>query len=62
MEFPPFKPEECSPEKNPKAIVVIEQADGNWKGQMQRFGKLVQIRAISPGVVIERLLTHNGKT
>ena len=62
MDFEPFKLQECSPEQNPKAIVIIEQPDGNWKGQMKRFGTLVQVRDISPGVVVERLLTHNGKT
>jgi hypothetical protein len=49
---------EFDPNKNPKAIVIIEQPDGNYKGYMQKFGKLVEVRDIGPQTVLERLLTH----
>lgn len=49
------------PNTNEKAISIIQQEDGNWKGWMQRFGKVVEVRDISPEVVLQRLLTHGGE-
>jgi hypothetical protein len=52
---------EFDPIKNNKAISIIQQEDGNWKGYMQKFGKLIEVRDISPEVVLQRLLVHDGK-
>lgn len=49
------------PHKNPKAIAIIQQADGNWTAEGQRFGKMVRIRGGAPHSVLEGLLTHDGK-
>jgi hypothetical protein len=48
---------EFDPNKNHQAISIIEQDDGNWKGWMWRWGKLVEVRDISPDAVLNRLLT-----
>ena len=48
---------EYDPEKNHKAISIIEQEDGNWKGWMWRWGKLVEVRDVSPSAVLVTLLT-----
>lgn len=48
------------PATNANAISLIKQPDGNWIGQTQRFGKLVDVREISPEVALQKLLTHNG--
>ena len=56
-------PEEVDfdPNKNPAAISLIKESDGNWKGRMQKFGKLVEIRQADPQIVLQLLLTHDGK-
>lgn len=41
-------------------IIIKKDEDGNWSGKMMRFGKLVQVRDISPEAVLSKLLTHNG--
>lgn len=46
------------PHINPKAVSLIQQPDGNWKGEMQRFGKVVEVRGIGPETVLQMLLTH----
>ena len=48
---------EYDPEKNHKAISIIEQEDGNWKGWMWRWGKLIEVRDVSPSAVLVTLLT-----
>jgi len=52
---------EFNPSVNPKAISIIEQEDGNWKGYAQKFGKLIEVREISPNDCLVKLLTHNGQ-
>lgn len=52
---------EFDPNKDPNAISIILQTDGNWKGYTQRFGKLVEVREISPTDCLLRLMTHDGK-
>lgn len=47
-----------NPSKNPKAISLIEQEDGNWKGEAFRYGKLVEVRAGDPNTVLTMLITH----
>lgn len=49
-----------NPETNENAISLIKQVDGNWKGYMQKHGKLIDVRDIAPDTVLGRLLTHNG--
>ncbi len=48
------------PYKNPDAISLIKQTDGNWKGWMNRFGKVVEVRDVGPEIVLKLLLTHDG--
>lgn len=53
-------PIEYSPHKNDKAISLIEQPDGNWVAEGQRFGKAVRIREGSPTAALQRLLVDDG--
>ena len=46
------------PSKNPQAISIIKQPDGNWKGWMQKNGKTIEVREVGPETVLQRLLTH----
>lgn len=55
------KANEFDPSTNPKAISIIEQPDGNWMGWTQRFGKLIEVREISPNDCLVKLLTHDGQ-
>lgn len=48
---------EFSPVKNDKAISIIQQEDGNWKGWMTKNGKLIQARQGDPNTVLNLLLT-----
>ncbi|MDE2015909.1 MAG: hypothetical protein KGI72_05300 [Patescibacteria group bacterium] len=50
-----------NPFLNPDAIVIVKQADGNYKGWANRFGKVVEERQFDPLVVLQLLLTHPGK-
>lgn len=47
------------PTVNKDAISIIRQPDGNWKGWMQKDGVVVEVRDISPGTVLERLITRS---
>jgi hypothetical protein len=49
-----------NPAKNGNAISIVEQPDGNWKGWMVRFGSIMEVRDVSPDVVLQRLLTSSG--
>lgn len=49
-----------NPAKNPKTISITEQLDGNWIGQANKFGKVVEVRAGDPNSVLVMLITHNG--
>lgn len=49
-----------NPNVNPKAISIIEQEDGNWKGWTQKFGKVVEVREGKPEDCLIKLITHNG--
>ncbi len=55
-----FNSEEHDPSKNAKAISLIQQPDGNWKGYGNRFGKLIVVREMSPNDCLVKLLTHDG--
>lgn len=47
------------PQNPPEKIIVLqEQEDGNWKGWMNRYGKIIEERHIEPHTVIDYLLTH----
>lgn len=48
-----------NPAKNPKALSIIEQPDGNWIGETFKNGKLVQVRAGDPNSVLLLLITHS---
>jgi len=49
--------QEWNPHKNPKAISIIEQRDGNWKLWGQRFGKMIELRAVKPEDCLGEFLT-----
>lgn len=49
---------EHNPEKNHKAISIIQQEDGNWKGWMWKNGKLIEERQADPSSVLLLLMTH----
>jgi hypothetical protein len=48
------------PNTNENAISLIKQEDGNWKGWMNRFGKVVEVREVGPDACLQKLLTHDG--
>jgi len=50
-----------SPETNPKAIFIVQDEDGNWRGKMQRFGTVVEVRDVGPVTVLQTLLSHPGE-
>lgn len=52
---------EYSPHKNDKAISLIEQPDGNWVAEGDRFGKVMRIREGSPTAALQRLLVDSGE-
>jgi len=52
---------EYDPTKNPNAISIIKQPDGNYKGWTQRNGKLIEIRTNDPQTVLLGLLTASGE-
>jgi hypothetical protein len=49
---------EHDPYKNPKAISLIQQKDGNWRGWAQKNGKIVTSRTNDPQTVLLELITH----
>ena len=51
--------DEYNPNNNPKAISIIEQADGNYIGKANKFGKVVEVRAGDPQTVLVSLITHS---
>lgn len=50
-----------NPFQNPDAISIVKQSDGNYKGWMNKNGKIIEVREIGPETVLQRLLTHDGK-
>ena len=50
-----------NPSKNEKAISIIQQEDGNWIGEAQKFGRVVTVRTNDPQIVLLGLLTHSGQ-
>ena len=49
---------EHDPEKNPNAISIIKQPDGNFRGWTQKNGKMITSRTNDPQTVLQELLTH----
>ena len=49
--------QEFDPHKNTEAISIIKQKDGNFKLWGQRFGKMVELRAVKPEDVLIEFLT-----
>lgn len=47
-----------NPSKNPKAISLILQEDGNWIGTANKHGKVVEVRAGDPNTVLQMIITH----
>lgn len=58
--MPEEKDEYFNPSKNPNAISIVQQADGNWKGYMFKFGKIITVREVKPEDALLMLITHNG--
>jgi hypothetical protein len=52
------KEQEFDPYKNPDAIGIIRQKDGNFKLWGQKNGKIIEIRAIKPEDAIVEFQTH----
>ncbi len=50
------------PEKEEGVIVLKKQPDGNWKGWMQKNGKLIEERQVDPMYTLQALLTNDGKS
>ena len=50
--------QEFNPYKNPKAISIIQQADGNFRGWAQKNGKMIEVREIKPEDCLIKILTH----
>lgn len=48
-----------NPTRDDKVISIIRQKDGNYRGFMQKNGKLVQVRQGDPNTVLSLLLTSN---
>lgn len=53
------KEQEFDPHKNPEAISIIRQKDGNFKLWGQRFGKMIELRAVKPEDCLGEFLTHD---
>ncbi len=47
-----------NPSLNEKAISLIQQEDGNWKGWMKKNGIVVEVREVGPETALQALLTH----
>lgn len=47
------------PHKNPEAISIIRQKDGNYKLWGQKFGKMIELRGVKPEDVLGEFLTHS---
>ncbi len=50
-----------NPFKNPDAISIVKQADGNYIGYAQKFGKTIEVRDIGPETVLQRIITHSAE-
>lgn len=51
--------EKIDPQNPPEGYVILqEQSDGNWKGWMRKYGKVVEERMYEPHTVIDYLLHH----
>lgn len=48
------------PNLNHDVIVIIKQSDGNYIGEMTKYGKLIEVRAGDPNTVLNLLITHDG--
>lgn len=48
-----------NPVKNNKAIAIIAQDDGNWKGFAFRNGKEIEVRAGDPNTALNMIITHS---
>ncbi len=51
---------EYDPAKNPDAISLQKQADGNWIGIAQKFGKVIKVREVKPEDCLLKIITHDG--
>lgn len=49
------------PQLNQNVITIMRQDDGNYRGFTQKNGKFIQTRQSDPGVVMQMLITHDGR-
>jgi hypothetical protein len=47
-----------NPAKNPDAISIVKQEDGNYIGEMTKHGVVVSARQGDPNTVLTMLITH----
>ncbi len=61
MELPQdLTPTEYDPAKNPNAISIIRQPDGNYIGKASKWGMVVEVRQGDPHTVLSMLIAHDG--
>lgn len=48
-----------NPTKNPEAISIVKQGDGNYKLWGQRNGKMIELRSGKPEDALIEFLTHD---
>ncbi len=51
--------DEYSAKHNSKAISLVLQEDGSWKGYWQNHGKFIEVREGKPEDCLVKLLTHD---
>lgn len=44
--------------KKPNSLIMWQDKDGNWRGAMNKGGRIVQARQADPGTVMQLLITH----
>lgn len=50
-----------NPSNNSNMISIWKDEDGNYRGEMQKYGKIIKAREIKPEDVLAKLLTNDGK-
>lgn len=50
-----------NPETNHDVITLTLEPDGNWKGEIYKFGRLITVRDVGPSQALAALITHDGK-
>ena len=48
-----------NPVRDANVMTIIKQPDGNYRGFMQKNGKLIQVRQSDPNTVMQLLITSD---